>query len=789
MGLQMLKTLLLLGTACSTFIVYTNFAHAQTADAATPSSATIAIQGISKTTQQSAITKKIPLKSQYAASHISREEIEQTSPLATAQTILNTEPSIVATSAGPLGLEQNITFRAFNSAQFSQTYSGVALNDVFHGGVTNDLSEANNVLVTKNDFDSVDLYRGINNPAVNSYNSLAGTISYNPREPSDTPGGEAGASVGSFHTFDYHVTVNTGEYDGFKQLFSFERGTSNGWLDNNKVRNNNLYYAFDANTGSTGKIYGNFIFNQNSSELPFDEPQGFFSEFGRNFQEPLSIYSEPSQDTNFLTILGTTQALTDNISFDLKGFFGTDTFLRTAFSNAADQATGLFIPAKDVDPVKGVANPFTDLLDDGSVVGLTPTFKFDLPFNTVTLGANYTLGHLHNSDVFGQTSEAASILVPGIPGSGKGENPNGNIDFNEHDVRTLYSVYVQDEIDLLNDKIKITPGVKYLYANTKNCDDASFEVSIPGGACDSDTSHYTSPTLGASYEFLPNTVVYAAYGQNIEFPTIDAFFDNLGGGKDFDGQEPVHLEPEHVTDYEAGLRYSNAHYGFNGALGFYLENLTNTFITETDPSTGLTNTTNGGSSRRQGIELQLAEDFGEKHINHYDIGDFTGYLNYAYNNAIFTNGTPIKVSSVGSNNAATGASVIKGEPVALVPADIISLGGNWNYDGWEAGAQAQYVTSEFINQVTTGTTSTLKEPAYLVVNLNMSKTIQINRGFIKAVRFGFNVDNLFNRQYDSFAFADTLSKAVAGVGASGASYASIQPGEPQSFFGSLTFLF
>jgi outer membrane receptor protein involved in Fe transport len=784
----MKKTRLLLGTACSTFIACASLAFAQDYGTATP------IQGISKSaggngTIAQAMAKKIPLKSPYAASHISRQEIQQQSPVATADSILNTEPSIDATASGPLGMEENITFRSFNASQFSQTYDGLSLNDIFNGGVTNEASLKNKVLVTPNDFDSVDLYRGINNPATNSYNSLAGTINYNSRQPSDTAGGEVSASYGSFHTFEYHATLNTGEIDGVRQLFSFDRGTSTGWLDNNKARNNNLYYAFDADTGSTGKIYGNFIFDQNSGEIPYDIPSALIDKYGNHFQYPKSIYNEPTTNTAYQVILGTTQQINGLTTFDVKGFFGTEDFNRTSYSNPAFQNTGYYIPNKDI--LKN--NPYTLYEQYGTTLGLSPSFTISLPYNIIKIGANYTLGHLHSAEYIGK-SEGFTVLQ-GDPYAPDPYLP-GNTDFNEHDVRTLYSVYIQDEISLLGDKLKITPGIKYLYANTKNTDADSYDVEVePNGLSDSDTAHYTSPTLGASYEFLPGTVLYAAYGQNIEFPTIDAFYDSLGEGNDYNKSVPVKLEPEHVADYEAGLRYSNPGFGFSGALGFYLENFTNTFITKMDPSTMLSYTVNGGSSRHKGIELQMTEDFGDKHFGQTDIGDYTGYFNYSYANAVYTNKQPLTISTVGESGAAASASVVNGTPIALVPQDIVNFGGAWSLGGWQATASARYVTSQFISEASTGTSSSLKEPAYFTLNLGVSKTVPIKLGLFNALKLQLNADNVLNRTYYAYAYAESYTNKTGATGpynspkGSSVPYSSVQLAAPQAFYGSVTLMF
>jgi outer membrane receptor protein involved in Fe transport len=786
----MLKNIFMASTAIASVVLIAGHAHAQESVA----SGIVPIQGISKSsgagggTPGESMKKKIPLKSQYAASHISRQEIEQESPVATADSILNKEPSINATAAGPLGMEENITFRSFNAAEFTQTYDGIALNDIFNGGVTNNASLKNRELVTPNDFDSVDIYRGVNNPATNSYDSLGGTINYNSIKPTATPNARLQASYGSFHTFDYNASLNTGDIGGLSQYFAFERGDSTGWLDNNKERNNNLYYAFNKTIDPTGKIYGNFIFDQNSGDIPYDEPTALISQYGRQFQVPTSIYREPVQNTDYQAIFGVTQQLADNVNFDLKGFFGTEDFNRTSYSNPAYQATGYYIPNKDI--LKN--NPYTLYEYYGTTAGIQPKFTVDLPYNIITFGGNYTIGHLHSAEFIGKTEPVTPIN--GDPYAPKGYTP-GNTDFNEHDTRTLYSIYVQDEIDLLNDKLKITPGVKYLYANTKNEDADSYSVEVePNGLSNSDVSHFTSPTFGLSYEFLPNTVAYFAYGQNIEFPTISAFYGSLGEGADYNQAAPVNLQPEHVIDYEAGLRYRNDFYGFTGALGFYQEDFSKTFITAQDPNnTSLTETINGGSSVHKGIELQATEDFGDKHLGSLDVGDYTAYFNYSYANAYYT-GT-FKVSTVGSVNAASAANVVPGTPLALVPQDVVNFGGTWYLNGYRATADARYVTSQFITE-SGGTTSSLKEPAYFTLNLGISKTIPVRLGTFTSVKFQLNADNVLNRVYDAYAYSESeVSEKTTGPynTPSGlppkSTYASVQLAAPQAFYGSITLQF
>jgi len=176
----------------------------------------------------------IPMKSTFTASEITPEAILNItpSPAMTVQTLLNTQPSIYATVGATNGMETDIKFRAFVDGEFGETIAGVPLNDIFNGGVTYQADNRNNALLTTRDLDSVQIYRGINNPAVNTYNSLGGTINYVPRQPSDDFGGDVGVDGGSFGTIDYHATLNTGDWNGIRQTLSLERDYSSGWLEN-----------------------------------------------------------------------------------------------------------------------------------------------------------------------------------------------------------------------------------------------------------------------------------------------------------------------------------------------------------------------------------------------------------------------------------------------------------------------------------------------------------------------------------------------------------------------------
>ncbi len=237
------------------------------------------------------VTQTIPVKSAFSSSAITQEEIRNASPGATTtvQTLLNQVPSIQAVTSGPAGMRTNVTFRAFNDGQFGQTFDGIGLNDAFNAGTSNAASNRNNTLLMPQNIDGIEVHRGINNPAVNTYNSLGGTINYIPRQPGETMGADIGASYGSFGTFNYHATVNFGDWDGYRQLISFQHDYSGGWLKNTQDHNNNFYYAGEDNfNGGNSKIYAYLVYNTNQGYTPHSMPEALIGQHGWDYQWPTS---------------------------------------------------------------------------------------------------------------------------------------------------------------------------------------------------------------------------------------------------------------------------------------------------------------------------------------------------------------------------------------------------------------------------------------------------------------------------------------------------------------------
>jgi iron complex outermembrane receptor protein len=735
----------------------------------------------------------IPMRATFSESNITPEAILNItpSPATTVQTLLNTQPSIYATTGATNGMETTIKFRSFSDGEFGETIAGVPLNDIFNSGVTYQADNRNNVLFITRDLDSVNLYRGVNNPAVNTYNSLGGTINYIPRQPTAVAGGDVGVDFGSFGTINYHATVNTGDWNGIKQTASFESDDSRGWLQNTSDRNLNLYYAGNAKLGSNTDAFGYFVYNRNHGNAPQFIPQNILNnQF--DFQWPTNLYQSDNLDKNYLGILGFTTVV-GALTIEDEGFAGDNNYTRTSYSNPAyagpyfidDQGFGFPFWTSYMGYDGFTKFPYTGTQAYGvSTSGCAPTCAFagtdyhfygydgsvygdrlkltaDLPSNRITVGGDLNHGKLHSREYW-----YGSANMPMVVGY--------NDAWDEHDTRTMWSLYAQDDIHFWNDRIHVTPGVKYIAAHTTDNDALGFFYSAPGP--DSASESFVSPTLGASLELVRNLTVYAAYGKNVKFPDITAFYNAINGAN----TAPVIVKPEYAYDYELGLRYKVNK--LTAELNGYQENFSHIIASGTappgSPSAGFTQYQNGGGERYRGMEAQLTDDFGQ-----FLSGDWQGYVNASYNQAICTSQTTSDL---------TGGSCKAGQALPNVPKTLANVGVIWDYSGWHVDIEGHYVGPQGLQDAFTNfpvDPSNLEAgqrteiPNYFLMNLGVIKVIPLQWDIAKAVRLAFHVDNLFNKRY--FSSAQVNYRNLDTTGSNQAEDFYGLSGEPFAVFGSI----
>ena len=738
-----------------------------------------------------------PLNTPYSVTTITHADIQNISSGATVslQTMLVNQPSVFAYNSGPLGTGGTIFYRAFNSGEFAQTFDGVALNDIFNGGVTGQASTYDSVVLIPYNIDSVQLYHGINNPAVNSYNSLGGTINYLARLPSATPGGEIGGGYGSFDSSDFHVALNTGDIDGIRQTLTFDHGESSGWTPNTPTRNTNVYYAGSYDGANGDHLNVILAWDRSDAHTPFDMPAQLLQANGGFYQWPSSVSYEKDKDTRFLGIVYFSAPWGSHVIVDNKVFGGFYDYTRTSYANPAydesasqpyklwSQSTGCAYwlascygpypngPYYDPAAVFGSTHLGTDYHYYGYDtwgIGEQPTVTITEPHNKIVVGGNITFSGLRSREYW-----YGAYNMPLVTGY--------NDAWDEDDERTLGSVFVQDEIKLLNDTLTLTPGIKWLYARTQDSDAIGFYYPYGGTVGDTETAW--SPTIGLNYQPTQNVSVSFAWGQSVRFPDISAYYGDVPADTSESGQPAftpptIRVKPEHVNDFELGAKYQQG--GFAAELNLYRVDISNLFVDAYDSDTGETVVSNGGSARYQGIELRLTEDWKTDHW-----GDFRGFVNFSYSDAKYT--SSFCADTVGVSLSQAGGycdpyNVLAGEPMPDVPKYLVSAGVTWDYKDWTAQLTGRYIGQQYVIDYDDGAPDANRPtiPGYFIADFHLAKTFEIKGApVVKSIKISFDIDNLFNKYYIQYANTSYLED-----------YYKQQtffeyPGAPRSFFGKI----
>lgn len=146
-----------------------------------------------------------------------------------------------------------------------------------------------------------------------------------------------------------------------------------------------------------------------------------------------------------------------------------------------------------------------------------------------------------------------------------------NQGFNFPQVDTVRAdLYLQDEISLLDDRLTITPGVRYATYSIDPTADEDY-VPLPGFVPEKIESQRWIKKLSAMYELDDTYSIYAAYGEGFKMPTSQQLFVSslsIGSTGFVEVIPNPNLKPESVENYEAGLR-GEFERGYFTVAGFY----------------------------------------------------------------------------------------------------------------------------------------------------------------------------------------------------------------------------
>lgn len=190
---------------------------------------------------------------------------------------------------------------------------------------------------------------------------------------------------------------------------------------------------------------------------------------------------------------------------------------------------------------------------------LTSSFALGETEHTLTYGFDGDITH-SNYEGVNYVVRSDNVIVP----------PAINQGFNFPEVETVRAdVYIQDEIKLLDERLTITPGVRFATYSIDPTADPDY-VPLPGFEPEKMESTRLIKKLSALYKLDDSYSVYAAYGEGFKMPTSQQLFvsasDPFNPGSDV--VPNPNLKPESVVNYEAGVR-GEFERGYFSVGGFY----------------------------------------------------------------------------------------------------------------------------------------------------------------------------------------------------------------------------
>lgn len=134
---------------------------------------------------------------------------------------------------------------------------------------------------------------------------------------------------------------------------------------------------------------------------------------------------------------------------------------------------------------------------------------------------------------------------------------------------TEYALYVQDEIQLLDGALTLSPGLRYDDFELEPESDALFQAANPGVEVSGYDDSEVSAKLGAVYDLTQEASIWLQWAQGFRIPPMDDVnigFTNFAGG--YTSLSNPNLRPERVDSYEVGLRHSMG--GFSWSVSAYV---------------------------------------------------------------------------------------------------------------------------------------------------------------------------------------------------------------------------
>ncbi|MBN3767322.1 TonB-dependent receptor [Burkholderia sp. Ac-20365] len=612
--------------------------------------------------------------------------------------------------------QMDINYRGFTASPLLGTpqglsvfMDGVRINEPFGDVVNWDL-------IPQAAIDTIQLIPG-SNPTF-GLNTLGGAIAITTKNGSNSPGGEAEISGGSFGRKSAQIQQGGVIGSNLDYYFTANATNDDGWADHNGSRLRQAFGKLRYHDGDT-----TLSISGGGADNTLDGSQTIPRSFLDNRNQAYTFPDQNHNTVGYLTIAGE-HYFTPNVQLS-----GTLYYRHYRNTNTSSNVNDDFDPGDDDDDVPPATNLQSTVFTQsyGGSLQLALLQNLFGKRNELTLGVAADLANTHFTQ---STQDATFTDTRATIGTGPFEPTTDAKTRNE-----TYGIYFTDTFSF-TDQWALTFAGRYNWSRTTIGDESGVQPLLDG-------RHVFSrfnPAVGITYNPTDTLTAYFTYNEGMRSPTSIELACA-------DPDAPCSLPNDFIADpslkpvisktFEVGARGKiGANTSWSAAL--YRTTLDDDiqFISANGAASTLGYFQNVGKTRRQGFELAGRTKYGKIGVS----------ASYSYIDATYQSTWTESSASNSSADANGNITVKPGDRIPGIPQNTVKVRVDYTpIPAWNIGTNLTYRGSIFArgdedNQDVNGTVA-----GYFLIDLDTTYNVT------KQLQVFATVKNLLNKRYSSFA--------------------------------------
>ena len=726
-----------------------------------------------------------------ARSSVTKAQLEKTRSSGNPFQALSLLPGVNSTSNDATGLfGGGLRVRGFNSDQMGFTVNGAPVND------SGNFAVFPQEYVDQENLCSLYITQGAPDtdaPHVGAVGGNVGIWSCSPESVQRTRIALSGGQLGYFRTF---ARVDTGKLGDFKAFVSGSISKADKWKGPGRADRKHLDFGAEYDLGAGNKISASVLYNRanNNNFATFNQTQWAANGYYADYTSVIPQHKTPGPGAqvdvapnpqyygyalnpfeNYLVTAKANFTLTDRLRLEVVPY------LWRGYGTGGVQQTTLTESTSGTQVHGGIG----DINGDGDRLDTVLVYRGSLT-NTYRPGATTTLTYvLDHHKISGgvwyerarhrQTQPAVNVGNDGgVADIWLGGNLLKYTDgatYQGRDWSTIStgeSVFIQDTIDMFDNKLQITPAYSYRrlkrefsnYGNSGANAAASYNIDQSYGK--------GLPSIAISYQATDRIQAFTSVAKNFRTPS-NFEYGNVGIGQTIVNGvgsvtrlQALTIKPEQSVNLDVGARYKGDM--FRGSATAFYNKFKDRIASSFDPIEGISRDFNVGDSTTKGLEIEAGT---------IPWNGFSGYASLTYTKSTIDDNqitrllTPAGAACTVPSATCTAVPYqTAGKIFPDTPKGMAGLSVQYAEGPYLLNIGAKYTSGRFL---TLTNDTALK--GYTLFDLNAAWKLPNPSGTgFKNPIIRLNVSNLFNKQYFMANAGSGSNVTVVNGGAAGAPF-------------------